>query len=75
MRRGIVLLFGFVVAGFFANAALATATDPLGGFVEICKTSAPAPNAVTGAFEFHDRRRGRHGDYVHLLGECVGGPL
>ena len=64
MRRGIVILLGFIVVGIWASTALAaapattstetvttTATDPLGGFIEVCKQSAGTP-AATGNFQF-----------------------
>ena len=58
MRRGLVVLLGFLCMGVFSGQALAqTRTVDPGptvkyGYIEICKQSAPAPLAVTGPFSF-----------------------
>ena len=49
MRRGIVIFLTFAVAAIFANSALAVASDPGGGYIEVCK----AANATLhGNFNF-----------------------
>jgi len=48
MKRTLVVLFGLLFMGVFANSAFA-ATDPLGGYIEVCK--APS-TTLTGNFSF-----------------------
>ncbi|HUK44139.1 MAG TPA: hypothetical protein VLV28_02510 [Gaiellaceae bacterium] len=50
MKRLFIVLFGLLLAGVFANQALAEGSyDPGGGYIEVCK----APSAVlTGDFQF-----------------------
>jgi hypothetical protein len=56
MRRGLVVLLGFLCMGVFSAQALAQTKGetppPATGYIEVCKASAPAPLAVTGPFSF-----------------------
>src|SRR6476646_4616218 len=51
MKRTIPVLLGLMFAGIFAAHSFA-AVDPGTGYIQVCKQSAAAPNAVIGNFRF-----------------------
>ena len=73
VKRTLVVLAGMVFAAIYANQAFAAIDPANAGWIQVCKQSAAAPNAVIGNFRFEIKDTVGSDIFVNVpVGLCSG---